>query len=51
MIEITKEEYTTLMLEHWKYTELRNIALHNKYLTDVERVIFEITEEEGENDE
>ena len=48
MIEITKEEYFELKLTAWKYEKLKELT-KSGYMTDSERIIFEIPEKEDNN--
>ena len=50
MIEITKEEYFELKLTAWKYEKLKKLTMTG-YITDAERLIFEIPEKDGADDE
>ena len=50
MIEITKEEYFELKLTAWKYEKLKKLTMGG-YVTDAEKLIFELPEKDGVDDE
>lgn len=49
-ITITKEEYKELIIKAYKYDMLRKI-MKKAYLTDAEKAILEIEDEEEKKDE
>lgn len=50
MVVITTEEYKELVEKSLKYDSLRKMALESRWLTDKERMIYEISNEEKEKE-
>lgn len=48
-ITISGDEYRELVIKAWKYDRLRKAAEKSPYNTELERMIFELTEEEQSN--
>ncbi len=48
-ITLEQIEYKEMLIKAWKYDQLRKRALKSSFLTEIEKAIFEIPEEEAEN--
>lgn len=48
-VTIEQIEYNEIIIKAWKYDQLRKQALKSVFLTELEKIIFEIKEGETEN--
>ena len=48
-ITISGDEYRELVIKAWKYDSLRKAAKKSAFNTELERIIFDLTEDETED--